>query len=177
MTKSKRITSIIAGIMAVLSVVLLGFALAGCGETVTTKEDETKVHSAVVTSWWQAQEDRKGLDTSVNINFDNLNIEDIDKITFEIYQDDEIIGSAVSEGENLTNLLKDCAQYWDETEETYLEVTGDRTISCAFFTLNEEENDDFWVRSACSIEEPEVPTNLIVKVLAGDTEYITELVK
>lgn len=174
MTKSKKLSSILVSALAVLSILILGFTLAGCGETTPTqKTDETKVHLANITSWYD-YEGTQYLDTSVNINFDNLDIADIEKITFELYQDDELLGNAVSEGENLTTLLKDCAQYWDETEDTYLEVKGDRTISNAFTTRTEEEDNGFWVRSECSATPDSVPNHLVVKVLAGDIEYVAE---
>ena len=174
MKKSKKLSSILVSALAVLSILILGFTLAGCEETTPTqKTDETKVHLANITSWYD-YEGTQYLDTSVNINFDNLDIADIEKITFELYQDDELLGNAVSEGENLTTLLKDCAQYWDETEDTYLEVKGDRTISNAFTTRTEEEDNGFWVRSECSATPDSVPNHLVVKVLAGDIEYVAE---
>lgn len=171
MTKTRKI-SLFAGIFAVLAIVLFGFILTGCGD-VTQETDETKVHSANITSWYE-YDGAQYLDTSVNINFDNLNIADIDKITFELYQDDQLLGDAVSEGDNLVTLLKDCAQYWEQTEDTYLEVKGDRTISCAFTTRTETNDNGFWVRSECSATPENVPNKLVVKVLVGDVEYVAE---
>lgn len=171
MTKTRKST-LFAGIFAVLAVVLFSFILTGCGK-VTQETDETKVHTANITSWYDYEE-TKYLDTSVNINFDNLDIADIDKITFELYQDEELLGNAVSEGENLVTLLKNCAQYWEQTADTYLEVKGDRIISCAFTTRAEEEDNGYWVRSECSATPDSTPNRLVAKVLVGDVEYIAE---
>ena len=172
MAKSKRIT-LIASIFAVISILLFGFILTGCGDDVTQEVDETKVHTANITSWYD-YEGTQYLDTSVNINFDNLDIADIERITIELYQDDQLLGNAVSEGDNLVTLFKDCAQYWEATAATYLEVKGDRIISCAFTTRDEENDNGFWVRSECSATPASVPNKLIVKVLAGSTEYLAE---
>lgn len=173
MTKAKK-TSVFMTVLAVIMVAIFGIMLVGCGEDkINQIEDDTIVHSATVTSWWDYTVDARGLDTSVNINFDNLDIQDIDRITFEIYDEEALLGNAISEGDNLTNLLKECAQYWDASEDTYLEVKGDRILSCAFLTLDEETDDEMWVRSACSLTEPELPTKLVVKVLAGNNEYIS----
>lgn len=174
MTKSKRIT-VIASIIAIVSILLFGLILTGCGEkeNITQTTDETKVHTANITSWYP-YEGVDYLDTSVNINFDNVDIAEIDRITIELYQDDELLGNAISEGDNLVTLWKDCARYWEATAETYLEVKGDRTVSCAFTTRAEEEDNGFWVRSECSATPETTPNKLVAKVLVGNTEYVTE---
>lgn len=159
-------------IVSVLSLALvLGLGLAGCGGLAEV-DGGTIVHEATITNWYDYNSESY-LDTSVNIDFDQIKVEDIKKIEFTIYVENEVAGTAVSEGENLTTLLKDCAQYWDKTAETYTEVTGDRTISCAFKTRLQSEDNGFWVRSASSITSPTIPTQLKVVVETNSTRYTT----
>ncbi|MGN1212998.1 MAG: hypothetical protein ACI4TZ_03045, partial [Christensenellales bacterium] len=139
-------------------------------------EDLSKVHSATITNWYEYSGENY-IDTSVNINFDEIDIAKIDKVVFEIYKDNEVVGSAVSENDNLTTLLKDCAQYWDKTADTYLEVTGDRTMSCAFKTRTEANDNGYWVRSKCSLQNPELPTKLVVSVFVENTKYVVSSAK
>ena len=155
-------------------VLLAGVMLAGCG--LETKDGGTTVHNATITSWYE-YENEKYLDTSVNINFDDVKITEVKKVTFELYNGDTLLGNAVSEGKNLEKLLKDCAQYWDKTADTYTEVTGDRIMSCAFKTRTESSDNGFWVRSKCTATESSVPEKLVVKVVVGNIEYVTSNVK
>ena len=164
-----KITKIVASICLVL---FAGVLMVGCG--MTTKDGGTLVHTPTITNWYE-YESEQYLDTSININFDEINIEDITKITFELYDGDTLLGNAVSEGENLETLLKDCAQYWGATAETYTEVTGDRTLSCAFQPRTESEDNGFWVRSECTAVTTEVPDKLVVKVVVDNVEYVSTL--
>ncbi len=161
----------LASALKMLCLVLLaGVLLAGCG--LTTVDGGNIVHQATITSWYG--DNNQYLDTSVNINFDEIKVSDIKKITFTLKEGDEVLGNAVSEGDNLVTLLKDCAQYWGATADTYTEVTGDRTISCAFSTRTEENDNGYWVRSKCTATNAKVPDGLEVRVVVGDTEYVTE---
>lgn len=134
------------------------------------------VYGATITSWYGS--DNQYLDTSVNFNFDNINISDIDMITFELYQGNELLGNAISTGNNLVTLFEDCAQYWEiETDETYLDVSGNRTLSCAFSTRTEANDNGYWVRSTCTATSDNTPNRLIVKVLCDNIEYLSEYIR
>lgn len=150
---------------------IMAFGLAACGE-VAEVDGGTKVHAVTVTSWYS---DDTYLDTSVNINFDEVKIADVTKVEFIAYVDGKVVGNAVSEGKNLVTLLKDCAQYWEQTAATYLETTGDRTMSCAFKTRTAEEDNGYWVRSACTLSAPTLPTQLKVIVTVDKTPYVSYL--
>lgn len=117
--------------------------------------------------------DNAYLDTSVGIDFDTIKITDITSIRFDLYRDDEKMGSAVSEGENLATLFGDCAQYWEA--EDWKAVTGTRTLSNAFKTRTEEEDNGFWVRSACTANaySEKQPNKLVVIVETAGDRYIT----
>ena len=166
-----KITKIVASICLVL---FAGVLMVGCG--ITTKDGGTLVHTPTITNWYE-YEGEQYLDTSITINFDEINVEDIKKITFELYNDDTLLGNAVSEGENLVTLLKDCAQYWEATADTYTEVTGNRILSCAFQPRTETEDNGFWVRSKCTAVVDEVPNKLVVKVVVDNIEYESTLEK
>ena len=153
-------------------VLFMGILLVACEEPLQKQDGGTKVHMPTITSWYEYEQESY-LDTSVNINFDEIKIADIKKITFELYDGETLLGNAVSEGNNLVSLLKDAANYWEQTEERYLDVTGDRTLSCAFKTRTEQADNGFWVRSKCTATPEEVPDGLIVKVVVGNIEYTT----
>ena len=50
-------------------------------------------------------------------------------------------------------------------------------MSCAFKTRVESEDNGFWVRSECTATSASVPNKLVVKVLVGNTEYVTDYVR
>ena len=97
---------------------------------------------ATITSWYGA--DNAFLDTSVNINFDNIDISEIKSVKFSLYNDEVLLGTKVSTGSNLVTLLKDSAQYWGQTEATYKNVKGLRILSSAFKT-SDKVVDGYWV--------------------------------
>ena len=165
----KKITKILSCICLVMFACVMFVA---CDASLQTQDGGTKVHAATITSWYE-YEGVNYLDTSVNINFDEVSISNVKKITFEIYNENTLLGNAVSEGENLVNLLKDAAQYWEQTADTYLEVTGDRILSCAFKNRTEQADNGYWVRSKCTATENEIPDKLVVKVVVGNIEYVT----
>lgn len=166
----KKISKILLSISLAL---LCCLSFAGCMENYIQVDGGTKVHTPTITNWY-TYENVKYLDTSVNINFSEIKVADIKRITFELYKDDTLLGNAVSEGKNLETLLKDCAQYWDKTADTYTEVTGDRVLSCAFKERTEKEDNGFWVRSKCTATESNTGNVLKVKVYVGKNEYVTQ---
>lgn len=173
--RTKKISLSILSVVAML--LCLTFVLTGCkGDDITPKNDATILYGANYTNWYEYNSENY-LDTSVTINFDKIKVEDIDKVTFEIYNGETLLGNAVSKGNNLETLLKDCAQYWDKTADTYLEVKGARIMSCAFKTRAEEEDNNYWVRSKCTIEEGNLPSHVVVKMLVGNVEYVTSSAK
>ena len=174
----KKFANIVKSLCLVL---LAGVLLAGCGDpTPTVVDGGDIVHAPTITSWYDGGNGTRLLDTSVNIDFDQVKIADVDKITFILKDGDEVLGTAVSKGENLETLLEDCASYWatvenpEEYYDSYLDVKGDRIISCAFATRTEENDNGYWVRSACTATDGVVPDGLEVRVVVGDTEYVTE---
>lgn len=70
----------------------------------------------------------------------------------------------ISAGGNLQTLLKDAAQYWKQTAETYLNVTGKRTLSAAFKNRVAEEDNDFWISSPLNITNETVPNCRLQKL-------------
>lgn len=149
----------------VLSVLFLvvGFAIVGCGANVTDAEVGTKVTAPTITNWY-VYEEKDRLDTSVNIDFDQIKIDDIVSIKFIIYDNDTELGSAISENKNLETLFKDCEQYWNNTGD-YKDTTGVRTLSCAFTKSDKAIDNGYWYRTACIATKPNVPTNLKVEVV------------
>ncbi len=129
------------------------------------------VSNLSITSWYGA--DNAYLDTSVGIDFDTIKITDITSVRFDLYRDDKKMGSAVSQGANLETLFDDCAQYWEA--EDWRTVTGTRTLSNAFKTRTEEEDNGFWVRSACTANaySEKQPNKLVVIVETAGDRYIT----
>lgn len=136
----------------------------------------TKLYNANISSWYDGTDGVKYLDTSVKINFDEINISEIKKITFELYQDNTLLGNAISQGENLITLLKDCANYWDKSSETYLEVTGERVLSCAFRPREQKGDNGYWIRSKCTATVDVVPNKLMVRVLLDKVEFETSYI-
>ena len=121
--------------------------------TVAPLEKSEVVTMPTVTNWYK-YDGEDYLDTGVKIDFDNIKIEDVSKITFALLQDDKVIGTAVSEGENLVSLFRDCNQYWNNVsgDDGWKSTTGTRDLSCAFKNRTEEQDNGFWVRSACDID-------------------------
>lgn len=167
-----------------------GLTFMACGG-VETKDGGTLVHDASLTGWRSYQGEETGnkqynlLDTSVVINFDELKIGDIDKITFELYKNDDMFGNAVSENEKLDALFQECLKYWKDSEQhtfdAVSDVRGNQTLSCNFYTLENPDEavfDDIWTYSANSVKQGQVEANgVVVKVLVGNTEYVTEYTK
>ena len=133
----------------------------------------TKLFNANISSWYDGVDGVKYLDTSVKINFDEIQISEIKKITFELYQDDTFLGNAISQDENLVSLLKDCANYWDKSSEEYLQVKGTRVLSCAFRQREESGDNGYWLRSKCTADINSIPNKLIVRVLLDKVEFET----
>ncbi len=133
--------------------------------------DAAAVSNLSITSWYGA--DNAYLDTSVGIDFDTIKITDITSVRFDLYRDDKKMGSAVSQGANLETLFADCAQYWEA--EDWRTVTGVRTLSNAFKNRDAEEDNGYWVRSACtaSAYSEEQPNKLVVTVETADDRYIS----
>lgn len=135
--------------------------------------DVSKVFGANITGWYG--EDNAYLDTSVNFNFDSIQITDINSVKFSLYQNGILMGTALSNGENLVNLLKDCAQYWEKTADTYTEVKGIRIMSSAFKNRTEANDNGYWLRSECAATNTSIPNGLVVEVVVGNTTFITTL--
>lgn len=152
-------------------ILLNSFILYAC--EVETQDGGTKLYDANISSWYQGTDEIMYLDTSVKINFDEINILEIKKIIFKIYDNENVIGSAISEGKNLTSLLQNCATYWDKTPQTYNEVTGERILSCAFRTREEAGDNGYWVRSKCSATTEKIPNKLVVTILLKEIKYET----
>ena len=108
-----------------------------------TKAWFVPVMSGSITGWYN---DNTLLDTSFTFDSVRMNYRGFTKITVELFdRAGNKLGDAVSEGENLTTLLNDCQSYWP--------VDGAETLSlsCAFKTLTEEEDNGYWVRSAFAV--------------------------
>ncbi|MBO5884423.1 MAG: hypothetical protein J6Q51_01360 [Clostridia bacterium] len=151
------------------------FVFFACNQT-ERFDGGTKLYNAKISSWYDGTDGVKYLDTSVKINFDEMEISKIEKITFELYQDDILLGNAISQGENLVTLLKDCANYWDKSSDTYLEVTGKRVLSCAFRPREKEGDNGYWIRSKCTVSTDLIPNKLIVRVLLDKVEFETTFI-
>ncbi|AGA70553.1 cell wall-binding protein [Desulfitobacterium dichloroeliminans LMG P-21439] len=133
-------------------------------------KDASKVFGANITSWYG--DENKYLDTSIYFDFDIVNVSDIDSIKFSLYNNNELLGTRFSNGDNLVNLLKDCAQYWEKSADTYTEVKGKRTMSAAFSTRTEESNNSYWISSACTATNASVPNQLVVEVVFDNVTYM-----
>lgn len=135
--------------------------------------DSSILNNANITSWYPEPTNHL-LDTSVNINFDKFNITDIDSIKFSLYDKNMLLGTRISTGANLQNLLRDAAQYWGQTEETYADTKGVRILSSAFKNRTEEEDNGFWVSSITTALNETVPDGLFVEVKVGNVIYIAK---
>ena len=171
-----------AKIMVAVCLMCASLMLFACGG-ITTEDGGTKVYNANITSWYS--ESPKLLDTSVTLNFDEIQIGEVSKITFELYKDETKLGDAVSEGEKLVNLFNEAKIYWEKSAGVYYAETDDyktitgngRILSCAFKTLTQVEEGDCWVRSANTASEQNDANKLVVKVLVNNVEYTTSFLK
>ncbi|MGI1659841.1 MAG: cell wall-binding repeat-containing protein [Desulfitobacterium sp.] len=132
-------------------------------------KDVSKVFGANITSWYG--EGNQLLDTSVNFDFDIINVSDIDSIKFSLCNNDELLGTRLSTGANLVTLLKDCAQYWEKTADTYTKVKGKRTMSAAFSTRTEQNDNSYWISSPCTATNAYIPNRLVVEVFVDNVTY------
>ena len=98
-------------------------------------------------------EDKWQLNTFVNIDFNKIEWDNIKEIKFFLYYGTRLVGTAVSKGENLDNLLMQIPD------------SGVQVISCNFYKIDKKkENDGLWIRSYCTMEYPESATYLKVTV-------------
>jgi hypothetical protein len=137
--------------------------------------DANKVLGANITGWYG--NNNTYLDTSVNFDFDKIRISDIDSVKFSLYQDDTLLGTRLSTGANFITLLKDCAQYWGKTADTYSTITGNRVMSAAFMNRTEGSDNGFWASSICTATSASLPNGLVVEVVVDNVTYITTYAK
>lgn len=154
---------LLTGLVSVCAVIMIAIFVTGCGVTTLDAQAGTKVTAPTITNWY-VYEEKDRLDTSVNVDFDQVKIDDIVSIKFTIYNNDDVLGTALSEGDNLVALLTDCEQYWNNTGD-YKDTTGVRTISCAFTEAATANDNGEWNRSACTAKKPDIPTNLKVEIV------------
>lgn len=155
-------------IILCFSFILLVPFFYGCGE----KEIITDKTTAKISNWYVFDEVNY-FDTSVT--FDNSNVSYItwEKVTFTLYKaNQEVLGNAVSEGENLDALLEDSKKYWS-TEQTQL------TLNNAFRARTQSEDNGYWVRSKMEIEDNSDLSGLklVVEIETPDKIYKAEYTK
>lgn len=114
------------------------------------------------------------MDTSVNINFNNIPISNIDSIKFSLYNGSTLLGTRTSSGDNLVNLLKDSAQYWEKSVDTYTGVKGIRTVSTAFMKRLVDDDNRYWKSSAINIYHTSIPDVLLVEVVVDNVTYYSK---
>lgn len=126
------------------------------------------VSNAVISGW----ENKHTLITNVDINFDEISVEDINCIKFEIFDKGKFITSATSCGENLENLLKYCSTFWGETRGTYKNVKGIRTLTCKFKLRQNKQDNGYWERESFEFDDS-IPQTLIVTICTNQRDYVT----
>lgn len=191
----KKFITAFTTICMVLVVGILAVAC-GSGDGITHKDGGTALYGASITNWWTPAETQgtHTIDTSATFNFDEIKIDDVKKITFEIFDGDTSLGTAVSEGEKLEALFDEAKVYWTKNDgngyfqagDDYTKITGDhRTLSCNFYEIEKADEakyfTDIWTYSTTKVhyvdgnhgEGENFPNKLVVKVLVGDTEYTT----
>ena len=160
-------------ILSTILIVVASVAFVGCKDkekdvVITTVGGGTNVYGALVGTWREGDNAEMYLSTSVNINCDTISISNISKITFQLYNDDILLGTAISEGANLVRLVQ------NHKEESNLEeLTGEQTLNCQFKADSSGYDDGMWVRSDCVGTAVDLPDKLVVRVLVGSTEYLT----
>ena len=186
----------ISALTALCLVLMVGILAVACGEDITPKDGGTALYGASLTNWWTPAETQgtHAIDASVTFNFDEIKIGDVKKITFEIFDGDTSLGTAVSEGEKLKALFNEAKIYWTKNDgegnyqagDDYTTITGDhRTLSCNFYEIENAEQakyfTDIWTYSTTKVhyvdgnhgEGEKFPNKLVVKALVGKTEYST----
>jgi hypothetical protein len=134
---------------------------------------EGAVLKPTVTSWYE-YEGKMYLDTSINFKFGEggIDIDEIQWIRFRLLDDDgSTLAQRFSSNKNLNNLFNDCAQYWGCKD--YHDVTGERTLSCAF-TARNGGNNRYWVSSGTDLATGQMPVKLSVQVKVGNYTYSCE---
>ncbi len=133
------------------------------------------VFAPTVTSWYEYN-GKSYLDTSINFKFGEggIDIDDIQWIRFRLIGDDgSVLAQRFSSNKNLDTLFTDCAQYWN-CNNNYHEVTGEKTLSCAF-TARTGGNNRYWVSSGTDLVAGQMPAKLSVEVKVGNYTYSCEL--
>ena len=120
-------------------------------------------------SCWQ----ENTLVTDVDINFNNIDAKDINCIKFEIFDKGEFVTSAVSQGENLQNLLKYCSSFWDTNRNDYLSVQGVRTLTCKFSLREKSQDNGYWERESFNFDTNSCPQTLVVTICTNSRDYTT----
>lgn len=119
---------------------------------------------------WERNGTAYYLDTTVKIDFDKVNACDIKSITFEIYDNESLLGSAVSSGENLDNLLCYCAKFWDANGCD--DIRGVRTLTCKFRANSKTHDNGYWVRTDFSGDNEKLPSTIKV-ILQTENDIFT----
>ena len=184
--------------LTICMVLMVGILVTACGngDGITHKDGGTALYGASLTNWWTPAEAQgtHTIDTSVIFNFDEIKIGDVKKVTFEIFDGDTSLGTAVSEGEKLKALFNEAKVYWTKKDgdgnyqsgDDYTTITGDhRVLSCNFYEIENAEQAKYctnnWTYSTTKVhyvdgnhgEDEKFPNKLVVKVLAEKTEYTT----
>ena len=160
-------------ILSTILIVVASVAFVGCKDkekdiVINTVAGGTNVYGALVATWREGDDAEMYLRTSVNINCDTIAITNISKITFQLYNDDVLLGTAISEGANLGRLVQN-----HKEEFNLQEVTGEQTLNCQFKADSSGYDNGMWVYSDCVGSAADLPDKLVVKVLVGATEYLT----
>lgn len=152
-------------------IAMLLFATLSCGFKVNAESDV--IFSPKIRCW-----EKNGsfcyLDTTVNIDFDKVDVLEIESITFEILDNGQLLGSAISKGENLEHLLKYCSTFWGQTPSTYTSVTGQRTLTCKFRELQTTHDNGYWIRSPLSANQEVLPSTVRVTLTTNSQTYVVQ---
>lgn len=121
---------------------------------------------------WERNGTAYYLDTTVKIDFDKVEACDIKSITFEIYDDENLLGSAVSSGENLENLLCYSAKFWDASDCN--NIKGLRILTCKFRANSKSYDNGYWVRTDFSGSNDKLPSSIKVTLKTENDIFIAK---
>lgn len=121
--------------------------------------------SAMLTDWYEKNENHY-LDTSVTFDNKAVPYDTWKRVSFTVYRGEEVIGSAVSTGENLVELLGECAEDWTNKESAL-------TLSCPFMNRPKSADNGKWIYSAFALthEDENQADGLKVEIETADKIY------
>ena len=137
----------ILSFLLVCLVLPCAFLLAGCGEVRMDAGD--RIANASIYDW-ATYTSGEYTAAAVQIDFDKVNIADIQSMKVVMYVGQDKVGEATCKGDQITFYWENYGIYWTDAEgkaltgETWQNCAGKQWLECYFTPTTEVRNDEDW---------------------------------